>query len=323
MSDSAPSSPELEPSLGSGPVTTTSSYDPPIPLARSSSQHHNSPPQEVQAVDDDLSEVPLHLDEAGPSHELDPAAGVDDSSPASVQTGSATQPIGIAASLNLNVDDTADVISSSVTSNQSITLPIEPSTPKPTPPAKVWGQSLPPLSRLSPSKLTSCLDLAGVCLVGFDHALGPTIEWGSTPELMSNSELQKQLPFLALPDGAHLREEDYSYFHLLLPSIAPGQTIFGVSCNRQIQADQLINKGKDVTRSTVQKAIVVLASKVSTCHIFVPSLIADSRASVACVSLRSRSLARCATSWASSPARSSRRRTSTTSPSCRTSPPAL
>jgi len=78
---------------------------------------------------------------------------------------------------------------------------------------------------------------------------------------MANAELHKQLPFLALPDGAHLREEDYSYFHLLLPSIADG-TIFGVSCNRQIQADQLINKGKDVTRSTVQKAIVVLASKV-------------------------------------------------------------
>ncbi len=79
---------------------------------------------------------------------------------------------------------------------------------------------------------------------------------------MADQELHKQLPFLALPDGAHLREEDYSYFHLLLPSIAKG-TIFGVSCNRQIQADQLINKGKDVTRSTVQKAIVVLASKVS------------------------------------------------------------
>jgi hypothetical protein len=99
-------------------------------------------------------------------------------------------------------------------------------------------------------------------LVGFDHALGPTIEWASTPSLRADGELHKQLPFLALPDGAHLREEDYSYFHLLLPSIAKG-TIFGVSCNRQIQADQLINKGKDVTRSTVQKAIVVLASKVS------------------------------------------------------------
>ncbi|KAK4692942.1 hypothetical protein P7C70_g9027, partial [Phenoliferia sp. Uapishka_3] len=56
------------------------------------------------------------------------------------------------------------------------------------------------------------------------------------------------------------RDEDYSYFHLLLPSVASG-TIFGISCNRQISSDQLLNKGKDVTRSTVQKAIVVLASK--------------------------------------------------------------
>lgn len=68
--------------------------------------------------------------------------------------------------------------------------------------------------------------------------------------------------------GRLQRDEDYSYFHLLLPSVAPRQTIFGISCNRQIPADQLINKGKDVTRSTVQKAIVVLASKVRTASSF-------------------------------------------------------
>ncbi|BGP26584.1 late secretory pathway protein AVL9 family protein [Rhodotorula toruloides] len=101
----------------------------------------------------------------------------------------------------------------------------------------------------------------GVCLVGFDHTLGPNIEFTYPEDLRDNSELQKHLPFLALPDGAHARDEDYSYFHLLLPSVAPFQTIFGISCNRQIPADQLLNKGKEVTRSTVQKAIVVLASK--------------------------------------------------------------
>ncbi|BGO93778.1 hypothetical protein NBRC10512_004567 [Rhodotorula toruloides] len=101
----------------------------------------------------------------------------------------------------------------------------------------------------------------GVCLVGFDHTLGPNIEFTYPENLRDNAELQKHLPFLALPDGAHARDEDYSYFHLLLPSVAPSQTIFGISCNRQIPADQLINKGKEVTRSTVQKAIVVLASK--------------------------------------------------------------
>lgn len=58
------------------------------------------------------------------------------------------------------------------------------------------------------------------------------------------------------------RDEDYSYFHLLVPTLAQHRTIFGISCNRQIPADQLLRKGKEVTRSTVQKAIVILASKV-------------------------------------------------------------
>lgn len=41
------------------------------------------------------------------------------------------------------------------------------------------------------------------------------------------------------------------------------ETVFGISCNRQINSHELLNKGKEVTRSTVQKAIVILASKVS------------------------------------------------------------
>ncbi|BGP42293.1 hypothetical protein JCM10449v2_006298 [Rhodotorula kratochvilovae] len=125
-----------------------------------------------------------------------------------------------------------------------------------------------PLSSASPMRRTPSQGSAaigakiwGVALVGFDHALGPTIEFTHPESLKDNAELQRNLPFLALPDGAHARDEDYSYFHLLLPSVAPAQTIFGISCNRQIPADQLLNKGKDVTRSTVQKAIVVLASK--------------------------------------------------------------
>ncbi|GAA6013634.1 hypothetical protein JCM10207_004797 [Rhodosporidiobolus poonsookiae] len=103
----------------------------------------------------------------------------------------------------------------------------------------------------------------GVALVGFDHAIGPNVEFAYPRWLKDNDELSRNLPFLALPDGAHARDEDYSYFHLLLPSVSANvpQTIFGISCNRQIPADELLNKGKDVTRSTVQKAIVVLANK--------------------------------------------------------------
>lgn len=86
------------------------------------------------------------------------------------------------------------------------------------------------------------------------------------------------MPFLALPDGAHLSEEDYSYFHIV-PSTEGASTVFGISCvtlfpcslnapnqpnlrcNRQIAASDLLVKTGDITRSTVQKAVVVLASK--------------------------------------------------------------
>jgi Transport protein Avl9 len=71
----------------------------------------------------------------------------------------------------------------------------------------------------------------------------------------------KILPFLALPDGAHLNQEDYSYFHLVPSNQTNPQTVFGISCNRQISSSQLLVKSDDVTRSTVQKAVVILASK--------------------------------------------------------------
>lgn len=70
------------------------------------------------------------------------------------------------------------------------------------------------------------------------------------------------------------REEDYSYFHLLHPSLARS-TIFGISCNRQIQATDLLAKDKNVTRSTVQKAIVVLANKVRNTKMSCGSALAD------------------------------------------------
>lgn len=53
-------------------------------------------------------------------------------------------------------------------------------------------------------------------------------------------------------------DEDYCYFHVLCPSLR-ATTVFGISCNRQIQSDVLINRGAQVTRSMVQKAIVILA----------------------------------------------------------------
>ncbi|CAA7262871.1 unnamed protein product [Cyclocybe aegerita] len=99
----------------------------------------------------------------------------------------------------------------------------------------------------------------GVALVDFNHLVGPRIEY-SAGDVFEDEEVAKILPFLALPDGAHLSVEDYSYFHLVKPGLNP-TTIFGISCNQQIPASELLVKGPDVTRSTVQKAVVVLASK--------------------------------------------------------------
>ncbi|KAK7022103.1 UDENN domain-containing protein [Favolaschia claudopus] len=101
--------------------------------------------------------------------------------------------------------------------------------------------------------------ILGIALVDFNHLVGPRIEY-STGEIFEDEEVAKILPFLALPDGAHLSAEDYSYFHLV-PSGPNPTTIFGISCNQQIAASALLVKMPDVTRSTVQKAVVVLASK--------------------------------------------------------------
>ena len=55
--------------------------------------------------------------------------------------------------------------------------------------------------------------------------------------------------------------EDFSYFTLLRPATdsAPATSLFGISCTRQMDASQLLNRPADVTRSTVQKAVVVIA----------------------------------------------------------------
>ncbi|KAG6332000.1 hypothetical protein ID866_7085, partial [Astraeus odoratus] len=101
--------------------------------------------------------------------------------------------------------------------------------------------------------------ILGIALVDFNHLVGPRIEF-SQGDIFEDEEIAKVLPFLALPDGAHLSTEDYSYFHLV-PNAPNPSTIFGISCNRQIATATLLVKDVDVTRSIVQKAVVVLASK--------------------------------------------------------------
>ncbi|KAL1405262.1 hypothetical protein Q8F55_008888 [Vanrija albida] len=114
----------------------------------------------------------------------------------------------------------------------------------------------------------------GVAVVDFNHLIGPTVEYAYPPSLQeaftADEQLSRLLPFLALPDGAHLSEEDYSFFHCrynpgsekaVATDVPANRTLFGISCNRQIAAADLVRKSSDVTRSMVQKAVVVIASQ--------------------------------------------------------------
>ncbi|KAG8983671.1 late secretory pathway protein avl9 [Tulasnella sp. 427] len=108
--------------------------------------------------------------------------------------------------------------------------------------------------------------ILGIALVDFNHSVGPRVEMAHPASLLDDKELCTILPFLALPDGAHQSAEDYAYFHLTLEngpmtSGSHPDTVFGISCNKQIAASDLLEKDADVSRSTVQKAVVVLASK--------------------------------------------------------------
>ncbi|KAI1811544.1 hypothetical protein GGS20DRAFT_579010 [Poronia punctata] len=103
-----------------------------------------------------------------------------------------------------------------------------------------------------------------VAVVDFHHHRGPEVEkWfgvaeGRDPAAEWDWSL---LPFMALSDGAHAATEDFSYFTLLRPATddGPATSLFGISCTRQMDAAQLIVRPPDVTRSTVQKAVVVIA----------------------------------------------------------------
>ncbi|KAJ4270441.1 hypothetical protein NW762_002123 [Fusarium torreyae] len=123
---------------------------------------------------------------------------------------------------------------------------------------------LSPILPASPASSTKADFIPLVTVVGFHHARGPEVEnWfgadeGSDPAADYGWSL---LPFMALSDGAHASEEDFSYFTLLRPETdtKPATSLFGISCTRQLDSNQLINRPADVTRSTVQKAVVVIA----------------------------------------------------------------
>ncbi|CAI7642993.1 unnamed protein product [Penicillium pancosmium] len=91
---------------------------------------------------------------------------------------------------------------------------------------------------------------------------GPEIEHcianeGTNPATDNDWSL---LPFMALSDGAHLSTEEFSYFTLRgrETSDTSETSLFGIACSRQLDAKLLLNRPPDVTRSTVQKAVVVV-----------------------------------------------------------------
>lgn len=103
-----------------------------------------------------------------------------------------------------------------------------------------------------------------VIVVGFHHKKGMQVEYAYPPLTQGDDgcelpELWRHLPSLCLPDGAHNHEADTIFFHL--PHLTkPDQTVFGVSCYRQIDAEKVTNKTADITRNTVQKSVCVLST---------------------------------------------------------------
>lgn len=126
-----------------------------------------------------------------------------------------------------------------------------------------------------------------VCLVNFHHLRGPEVQyWKSNyfPEYVPS--LFKNLPFQALPDGSHLFEETFSNFNLCydfesgeslddgndynvyssqIKNMKTLKTLFGCSCVQQVKTSDLsqeeMDRNKDITRSIVQKAVVVICRK--------------------------------------------------------------
>lgn len=108
-----------------------------------------------------------------------------------------------------------------------------------------------------------------VCVVDFHHQRGPEIEhWIGAPEGSDPGEQNDWglIPYMALPDGAHASSEEFSYFSLVYKGGSEGRdvepmSVFGMACCHQIPSSELLFRPEDVTRSAVQKAVVVITDK--------------------------------------------------------------
>ncbi|KAJ6256974.1 hypothetical protein Dda_7857 [Drechslerella dactyloides] len=103
-----------------------------------------------------------------------------------------------------------------------------------------------------------------VSIVGFHHAKGPDVEhWFGGDEDLEDTCTDAEwpfFPFMALCDGSHSFEQDFSYFTLKREARGsrPASSLFGISCTMQLDARLLKARSAEVTRSTVQKAVVVI-----------------------------------------------------------------
>ncbi|KAJ3248425.1 late secretory pathway protein avl9 [Chytriomyces hyalinus] len=116
-----------------------------------------------------------------------------------------------------------------------------------------------------------------VLVASFHHRNGNQIDYAvpafeTSTDQLALPDYLASLPFLCIPDGAHAlsaidisadsdsraTQSNFVYFQIPIKGKKP---IFGVSCFSQINASELTTKGDDVTRSMVQKAVVVLTSE--------------------------------------------------------------
>lgn len=152
---------------------------------------------------------------------------------------------------------------------------------------QIKNVAAPILRRNSSTDPSGILEMIfAVCLVDFHHIRGPEVLWWRSnylKELKPEQNLFKHLPFQALPDGSHLFEETFSNFNLVYDYRGHAslddksdidhfqgnpnhlETLFGCSCVRQIKTADMspeeVARNKDITRSIVQKAVVVITRK--------------------------------------------------------------
>lgn len=95
-------------------------------------------------------------------------------------------------------------------------------------------------------------------VIGFDHKIGSIVEfvYPQPDEGDLNDEVMKSLTFLGLPDGSHSVDSDYSFF--ITPD-GKGKLFYCVSCYRQIKSSELLQKDENVSRSFVQKSVLLLS----------------------------------------------------------------